>query len=108
MLCRAEFAELMAEWRQTYSRVILDTPPLLGLSEASSLQRIVDGLVLVILAESTPLKDAKQAIELVVKSGGTLYGFVLNRLDLRKAKNYYNYYYYSPYFYSALEQGAAH
>lgn len=104
MLCRTEFSELMATWRTEYARVILDTPPLLGLSEPSSLQRVVDGLVLVILAESTPLKDAQQALDLVRKSGGAMFGFVLNRLDLNKAKNYYNYYYYSPYYYAALER----
>ena len=103
-LCRDEFRERMDEWRQKYQRIILDTPPVLGLSEASSLQRVVDGTVLVILADQTPRRDVEQALEILRKSGARMYGFVLNRLDLRKAANYYQYSYYSPYYYEQAEE----
>lgn len=98
-LCQGYFSELVSEWRKHYQRVILDTPPVLGLSEASSLQRVVDGTVLVILSEQTPRRDVEQALDILKKSGGRMYGFVLNRLDLKKAANYYQYSYYSPYYY---------
>jgi len=34
-----------------YDRIILDTPPVLGLSETNTLQRVADGVVLVIRAQ---------------------------------------------------------
>jgi Mrp family chromosome partitioning ATPase len=96
----------MQELRQRYTRIVIDTPPVLGLSEAASLQRVVDGTVMVVLAERTPQRDIHQALDLLRKSGGRLYGFILNRLDLKKAANYYHYSYYSPYYYDALPNEA--
>jgi succinoglycan biosynthesis transport protein ExoP len=102
-LCRDGFADLIREWRGHYNRIVLDTPPVLGLSEPASLQRVVDGVVLVVLAEQTAQKDVTQALSILRKSGGRFFGFVLNRLDLRDLHNYYNYSTYSPYYYSVME-----
>jgi len=102
-LCRERFVTLMQEWRGHYTRIVLDTPPVLGLSEPASLQRVVDGVVLVVLAEQTAQKDVTQALSILRKSGGRFFGFVLNRLDLRDLHNYYNYSNYSPYYYSVMD-----
>jgi Mrp family chromosome partitioning ATPase len=37
----------------------------------------------------------KTAIDILSANGANFYGFVLNRLDLSSAANYYQYYYYS-------------
>lgn len=102
-LCSDEFFDLMEDLRKHYSRIILDSPPVLGLSETCSLQRVVDGTLLVVMAEKTPRRDVQSAHEQLRKTGGKFYGFVLNRLDLDRAANYYNYYYYSSYYYSTFE-----
>ena len=102
-LCSDEFFDLMEELRKHYSRIILDSPPVLGLSETCSLQRVVDGVLLVVMAEKTPRREVQMAHEQLRKTGGKFYGFVLNRLDLERAANYYNYYYYSSYYYSTFE-----
>jgi len=102
-LCREGFSRLLQEWRGTYARIVLDTPPVLGLSEPASLQRVVDGVLLVVLAEQTPQKDVVQALSVLRKSGGRFFGFVLNRLDLNDVRNYYNYSHYSPYYYSTFD-----
>jgi capsular exopolysaccharide synthesis family protein len=104
-LCSDEFFDLMEELRKHYGRIILDSPPVLGLSETCSLQRVVDGVLLVVMAEKTPRREVQMAHEQLRKTGGKFYGFVLNRLDLERAANYYNYYYYSSYYYSSFEDG---
>jgi len=64
--------------------------------------RVVDGMILVVRAERTPKRDVIAAYELLNKAGAEFYGFVLNRLDLSRATNYYNYYYYSASYYDQL------
>lgn len=100
------FAGLMETLRQRYERIILDTPPVLGLSETGVVQPLVDGVLFVIWSGHTSIKSVKAAIEALQSNGANFYGFVLNRLDLSKTKNYYQYYYYSNdyyYNYHALE-----
>jgi len=102
-LCTSDFSDLVEGLRGKFGRIILDAPPVLGLSETCSLQRVVDGVLLVVMAEKTPSREVKTAYELLRKSGARFYGFVLNRLDLNRVANYYSYYYYSSYYYSTFE-----
>lgn len=90
-----KFTDLMAELRQRYDRIVMDTPPVLGLSETSVLQKEVDGVLFVIWSGHTPIKGVRSAVEMLQANGANFYGFVLNRLDLSSTANYYQYYYYS-------------
>ena len=103
MLCQEGFALLVQEWRTRYDRIILDCPPVLGLSESASLQRLADGLVLVVKSEKTSMKDVKDAVTLLRKTGAHFFGFVLNGVDLSKIGNYYQYYYYSAQYYDQFD-----
>ena len=103
ILCQQPFEQLIEKFRKVYDRIVIDSPPVLGLSESSSLQRLVDGTVLVIRAEKTPRKDVGDALTLLKKSDAYFFGFVLNAVDLSKASNYYYYYYYSAPYYDQFE-----
>lgn len=95
LLGSPKFHELMIELRKRFDRIVLDTPPVLGLSETSVLQKEVDGVLFVIWSGYTPIKSVKAAVEMLQANGANFYGFVLNRLDLSTTANYYQYYYYS-------------
>lgn len=95
LLGSQQFHDIMADLRQRFDRIIIDTPPVLGLSETSVLQSQVDGVLFVIWSGHTPVKGVKAAIEMLQANGANFYGFVLNRLDLSATANYYQYYYYS-------------
>lgn len=56
-LCIPEHEDRMQNLRQRFARIIVDTPPVLGLSETGSLMRLVDGVVLIIHAEKTTHRD---------------------------------------------------
>lgn len=99
-LCRDVFEDLVAEWRQKYDRVILDCPPVLGLSETIATQRVADGVVVVVRAESTKMTEVETCIDQLKRGSAGIFGFVLNRLDLDKPSNHYYYYYSSPYYYA--------
>lgn len=103
LLCQDGFLKQMQEWRTHYDRIILDCPPVLGLSESSSLQRLADGVVFVVRSEKTPMKDVRDAVSNLRKTGVHFFGFVLNAVDLSKVGNYYQYYYYSAPYYDQFE-----
>jgi Mrp family chromosome partitioning ATPase len=78
----------------------------LGLSETASLQRVVDGVVLVVRAHRTLTKDVVEAADMLRRAGAHMFGLVLNAVDLSKLANHYTYYYYSPLYYSEMETRA--
>ena len=98
-LCREVFEKLITEFRGKYDRIIFDAPPVLGLSETVATQRVADGVVLIVRAESTQLVDVDTTVEQLRRADTEFFGFVLNRLDLSKPSNHYFYYYSSPYYY---------
>ena len=95
LLGSQRFIDILGELRKRFERIVMDTPPVLGLSETSILQNHVDGVLFVIWSGQTPIKSVKAAIEILQSNGANFYGFVLNRLDLSATANYYQYYYYS-------------
>ncbi|MDB6075402.1 MAG: Capsular exopolysaccharide family [Verrucomicrobiaceae bacterium] len=99
ILCQEKFHGMIEEWRKQYDRIIIDSPPVLGLSETASLQQIADGVVLVVRSEVTRMVDVTATVDQLRRSGAHFFGFVLNAVDLSKLTNYYYYYYYSPDYY---------
>jgi Mrp family chromosome partitioning ATPase len=97
------FPKLMDELRQRFQRIIIDTPPVLGLSETSIIQRCADGVVLVIWSEYTAMRNVKTAIQMLQTNGAKFSGFILNRLDFAALTNRYRYFYYSPYYYRSYK-----
>jgi polysaccharide biosynthesis transport protein len=95
LLGSKKFLKILEELKGRFDRIVMDTPPVLGLSETSILQNHVDGVLFVIWSGQTPIKSVKAAIEILQANGANFYGFVLNRLDLSATANYYQYYYYS-------------
>ncbi len=104
------FSRILTELRGRFSRIVLDTPPVLGLSETAFLQNHADGVVLVVKAAATTRSDASLAFQQLQKLGGHFYGFVLNQVDFSKVQNQYYYYYYSSNYYDSnwdeAEEGA--
>ncbi len=95
------FADMIATFREKYDRIIVDTPPVLGLAETSALLSLVDGVVFVVWSGRTPLRNVQIAIDTLRANGANFYGFILNRLDLSATSNYYYYYYYSHNYYES-------
>lgn len=103
LLAGPMYMELMAELRTKFDRIIVDTPPVLGLSEACELLPSIDGVLLIVWAGYTPMHEVNASINLLRSNGAQFFGFVLNRVDLNKASNYYHYYYYSDYYYRSYQ-----
>lgn len=101
------FSTALEKLKGEFDRIILDTPPVLGLSETAFLHQHAEGVVLVVRSRRTRRSDVEDAFHALGKLGAHFYGFVLNGVDFSKKANLYQYYYYSANYYEdewALEE----
>ncbi len=73
--------------------LILDAPPTVAVTDACVLASKVDGILLVVGANTVRPEMAQKAKALLVKAQGQLLGVVLNRVEIEEEHVYYYYYY---------------
>jgi capsular exopolysaccharide synthesis family protein len=95
LLGSPQMKQLIKRLREQAEVVILDSPPVLAVADASILGSQCDGALLVVDAGKTRSEVAKRAKETLDKIGVKLFGVVLNKLSNRHGGGYYYYYYYS-------------
>jgi succinoglycan biosynthesis transport protein ExoP len=99
--------DLIAQVKNRFDIVFFDSPPILGVSDASVLVRALDLTIVVVQHRRFPramLQRVKQAVENV---GGHLLGVVLNNVDVRHDQYYEYYTNYYHYYTPSSEQTAA-
>ncbi|MGG3693638.1 CpsD/CapB family tyrosine-protein kinase [Heyndrickxia ginsengihumi] len=84
--------ELLREATAQYDIVLLDTPPVLAVTDAQILANECDGTVLVVSSGQTEIDAAKKAKEMLTSSTTPLLGVVLNNKKAKHAQHYYYYY----------------
>jgi len=87
-----------------YSFVVIDSPPLLGLSDSIILSTLTDGVIVVVRSGNTPRDLVVQTKKLLYGVNARILGVVLNGIkesDLR----YGSYSYYSSYYYDESTDG---
>ena len=95
ILSSAKMKELILELKRRYDFVFFDSPPLLGVSDASILASEMDMVLQVIQYRRYPQPMTLRAKQMVQKVGGNLLGIVLNNINMSQDENYY---YYSGYY----------
>jgi polysaccharide biosynthesis transport protein len=88
---------LIREASKEYKFVVLDSPPLLNLSDSRILATLVDGVILVVGGGTTPRELVQRAYLSAVDAGSHVIGATINFADVR------NDYYYSGYHQEAEE-----
>jgi capsular exopolysaccharide synthesis family protein len=73
--------------------IIIDTPPVLAVTDAVILAPAVSGVTIVIGAEMTRRRLAERAIETVMQTRPKYAAVVLNKVDFARNKYYYSRYY---------------
>lgn len=96
--------ELIKNLKARYDYVFFDSPPVVGVSDASILASEVDGVMLVVQYRKYPRVMSLRAKRMVENVGGKLVGVVLNNINIMRDDYYYYYHsYYSNYYYRAGE-----
>jgi polysaccharide biosynthesis transport protein len=96
VLSSAQMKELIRELKRRYDWVFFDSPPIMGVSDASILSSEVDMVLQVIQYRRYPQPMTIRAKQMIEKVGGNLLGIVLNNISMASDENYY---YYSGYYY---------
>ena len=102
MLASATMTELLQYAATIYTHIVLDSPPILSVTDGVLLSRQVDACVLVVRHGKSSKHVIRRARDLLVRSNAPLAGIVLNAVDLN-APEYYGYYGYTGYSYSSLD-----
>ncbi len=90
-----QMKEAIKELKRRYDFVFFDSPPLLGVSDASVLASQMDMTLQVIQYRRYPQLMTIRAKQMILKVGGHLMGIVLNNINMSQDENYY---YYSGYY----------
>jgi len=90
LLASHRMAEMMRQWQQEYDRVIIDTAPILAVSDSLAPAARADSVLLVVRAGVTRKKALVRARELLRRANASVLGAVVNDIDLR-ADSYYGY-----------------
>jgi capsular exopolysaccharide synthesis family protein len=94
LLSSARMQNLVANLQSgPFDWVIIDTPPVLAVTDAVIVAPYVAGLVFVVGSEMTRRAHAERAIETIQAGKPNIIGAVLNRVDLNRNKYYYSRYY---------------
>jgi polysaccharide biosynthesis transport protein len=95
ILSSAQMRDLITELKRRYDYVFFDSPPIMGVSDASILASEVDMTLQVIQYRRYPQPMNIRAKQLIEKVGGNLVGIVLNNINMSQDESYY---YYSGYY----------
>lgn len=102
ILSSAQMRDLIHELKQHYDFVFFDSPPVMGVSDASILASEVDMTVQVIQYRRYPQPMNIRAKQMIEKVGGNLAGIVLNNINMSQDESYY---YYSGYYHEYYSHG---
>jgi capsular exopolysaccharide synthesis family protein len=92
-------SELLHELSSRFEHVIIDSPPVLPVTDATILSSLVDGVVLITESGVTPRGGLMRSASILESAGARILGVVLNKFDPRQQGYYGNYgYYYTRYY----------
>lgn len=77
LVASSQMVTLVADLEHSYDYVLVDGPPLLAVADATSLTRVVDGVVLVCRADKTPRQEISEAMAALDQSSARVVGAVL-------------------------------
>ena len=84
--------EVFKELSEEFDMVLIDTPPVLYVSDAQIISSIAQGTILVASYGKTEKKDLAAAKEIIEKAGGKILGVVINKIQ-NEYNEGYDYYY---------------
>ena len=97
LLISRKFQEIIATLKENFDFLLLDSPPVLAVSDPALLSRYVDGTLLVIDFGRVPKDLAKKAKEQLDNVKARIVGVLLNKVPSSGHDYYYQYYYHSYY-----------
>ncbi len=97
LLSSSAMESLLRELRQRFKFLVIDSPPVLPVTDAMILSTFVDGVAFVVESGVTARGAVARARKVLDNAGARILGLVLNKVDVRHNGyyGYYGHYYYS-------------
>jgi non-specific protein-tyrosine kinase len=93
-----KMSEILQKVGEKTDIILLDTPPVMAVTDSAVLAPQVDGVLLVVKPGSTKLAACRQAIDQLQRVGANILGVVLNDVEMNRSRyRYYRGYYYTYY-----------
>jgi polysaccharide biosynthesis transport protein len=94
MLGSEALSQLVQQWRKDFRYIVIDTPPVLAVTDAVVSARVADVVVLVARSEKTRRQSLLRARDLLKKVHANIAGVVVNDLSFNSVeyRQYYGYY----------------
>jgi polysaccharide biosynthesis transport protein len=97
LLASSNMRDILAELREQYDHIIVDTPPTLSVTDAVVMSTRADAVVLVIRSGQTTKQALRRARDLLMQVNARVAGVLLNAVDLTSPDYYYYYEYQGKY-----------
>src|SRR5580692_5410812 len=97
LLASTNMRDVLAELRDKYDHIVLDTPPTLSVTDAVVLSPRADAIVLVIRSGSTTKQALRRSRDILMQVNANVSGVLLNAVDLSSPDYYYYYEYQGKY-----------
>ncbi|WP_066633844.1 CpsD/CapB family tyrosine-protein kinase [Desulfolucanica intricata] len=81
------------ELSDLFDIVLVDTPPVVAVTDAALMAANVDGVLLVVASGATKIEMTQRAKELLLNVNARIIGTVLNMIEVESDSYYYYYYY---------------
>jgi capsular exopolysaccharide synthesis family protein len=94
LLGSAHMRELVRQWREEFDFVIIDSPPVLAVSDPLVLSQYADATVLVVRYNQTTKQSLVLARDLLLRTNARICGVVMNGMNLNSLEHFYAYGYY--------------
>ena len=95
MLDSQEMRNFLKKIRTEYDLIVLDSPPVIAVTDSEILTSMVDGTILVVSADNTEIEMMERSVELIKRENTNFLGTVLNNFSYKSGYgSYYKYYYY--------------
>lgn len=97
LLASSDMRDLLAQLRDQYDHIIIDTPPTLSVTDAVVLSTKADAVVLVIRSGQTTKGALRRSRDILMQVNAKVAGVLLNAVDLSSPDYYYYYEYQGKY-----------
>ncbi|MEP6390087.1 MAG: polysaccharide biosynthesis tyrosine autokinase [Halioglobus sp.] len=87
MISSSRFVEALAELRERYDRIVIDSAPVQAVSDALILSSYADAVIYVVKADATPATAVQKGIASILGSNEPLAGVVLNHFNAKRASS---------------------
>ncbi len=86
LLTSTRLNEIIEKLRNSYDFVVVDSPPILAVTDPAILSTVTDGVILIVRANTLRHHDAEETLERINSLGASVLGMIVNAITARRVR----------------------